>query len=246
MSKWNTPDWRNERAYPVHRNHVEWRWEFLRRMPEYRKDWEDRDNSAQLEQGRCADAEFLRRKGHPPPPDGFTSWRDAMALQGFSRDGRHRERWGVTCLYPPSATCAPPGLFVRTESIAFLQPHHAMNSGWGMGKHDWAQYAPNDVLVRFDLSRGIADQVRDAKNLLIALQQEFSRAPGNRRLTASDLVRLLRALDAKDSGARNRAIGEVLCRPHTGESAAIEAKRLLRKAKGVQLRMLSNWHLSSE
>ena len=28
---------------------------------------------------------------------------------------------GVTCLYPPSADCAPPGLFVRTESIAFLQ-----------------------------------------------------------------------------------------------------------------------------
>ena len=115
-----------------------------------------------------------------------------------------------------------------------------------MGKHDWAQYAPNDVLVRFDLSRGIADQIRDAKSLLVALQQEFSRVPGNRRLTASDLVRLLRALDAKDAGEKNRAIGEVLCRPHVGEDAATEAKRLLRKAKGVQLRMLSNWHLSGE
>ncbi len=40
--KWRIPDWRNAKSYP-HSNEMSdraWRWEFLRRLDDYRRDWE--------------------------------------------------------------------------------------------------------------------------------------------------------------------------------------------------------------
>jgi len=39
---WNVPNWRDETQYPKpdEASLTEWRWQFLRRSPEYRKDWE--------------------------------------------------------------------------------------------------------------------------------------------------------------------------------------------------------------
>jgi hypothetical protein len=38
---WGVPDWQDPEAYPKpnERTRNEWRWEFLRREPEYRRDW---------------------------------------------------------------------------------------------------------------------------------------------------------------------------------------------------------------
>ncbi len=47
-SKWGVPDWRDASAYPsvcverdpTTRHDQYWKWEFLRRDPKYRQDWE--------------------------------------------------------------------------------------------------------------------------------------------------------------------------------------------------------------
>src|SRR5215469_8069507 len=40
---WNVPDWRDESAYPKPDElpYRVWRWEFIRRMPDYRAAWEE-------------------------------------------------------------------------------------------------------------------------------------------------------------------------------------------------------------
>lgn len=46
--KWGVPDWRDADAYPIVKNMGDraWRWEFLRRSPEYRDDFERKGNPA--------------------------------------------------------------------------------------------------------------------------------------------------------------------------------------------------------
>ena len=46
-SKWGIPDWKDPLAYPNHKNKVDkiWKWEFLRRDSNYRKDWDKHRHS---------------------------------------------------------------------------------------------------------------------------------------------------------------------------------------------------------
>lgn len=53
MSKteWGCPDWRNDSAYPkAYEDQPEhwWQWQFLRRSPEYRKAWQDFEDTGQI------------------------------------------------------------------------------------------------------------------------------------------------------------------------------------------------------
>ena len=50
-NEWNVPDWRVPIAYPSGISIKWWRWEFLRRDPEYRKDWKYLTDSGKLPTG---------------------------------------------------------------------------------------------------------------------------------------------------------------------------------------------------
>lgn len=50
-NEWNVPNWRDQLAYTSLLDSKWWRWEFLRRDPEYRKDWKYLTDSGKLPTG---------------------------------------------------------------------------------------------------------------------------------------------------------------------------------------------------
>ncbi|TBU81202.1 hypothetical protein DNK06_08820 [Pseudomonas daroniae] len=241
---WNTPDWRFIDTYPRHKWPSEWRWEFLRRLPEYRDDWLTRDSTMQLAQGEYCDQMRLEyEEAHPPVPEGYASFRDAMGEQGFSADGKHEERWGLRALFPPYLLRLPDEAWKEKQESTSFYSHDALVT-FGSLELNERVLPEHKILIKFDLRESIDDQLLRAKNLLKELQKESEIVVGNRRLTPDEMLRYLRVLDAKESGVKNREIGEALRPPHIGEEAAKEAKRLFRTAKGVQLKLAHKLHLN--
>lgn len=240
---WNVPDWCNAEEYTRHKWPSKWRWEFLRRLPEYRADWIGRNNTTQLAQGEYCDQMRLEYgDAHPPVPEGYASFREAMGEQGFSADGEHEQRWGLRALFPPYRLSLPDEAWKEKQENTSFYSHDALVA---FGKIELNERAlpEHKVLIKFDLTESIDEQLLRAKDLLKELQKESGIVIGNRRLSVDEMIKYLRVLDAKDSDATNREIGEALRPPHIGEEAANEAKRLNRTAKGVQLRIARKSYL---
>lgn len=235
---WNVPDWHLVEVYPRHKWPSEWHWEFLRRLPEYRNDWLNRDNTNEIARGEWHDQMRLKHgDSHHPLPEGYASLREALSERGSSADGKHREKYGLHTLFPPYYLKLPVNAWIRKQGSTKFYSHDLLEVSGSieLNEHVLPKYK---VLIEFDLKESIDDQLLQAKGLLKVLQKESGITIGNRRLTPDEMIRYLRAIDAKDFGATNREIGEILRPPHIGEAAANEAKRLYRIAKRVQLKLL--------
>ena len=199
-------DWQNPDDYDFLKSASagQWAWEFLRRNPRYRAQWQAFNETWQaLEQAY----------GRPPKRD-FSAWkRDPRAWvpaqdceQGDCRiDGAKvliecaiGARWGFH-KFPPSPDEDDP---VGEERLVWRELHAAAR----LPESDGATASdPAHVRIEFDLSLPLQDQLTWAKRRLQALQRERVRS-GRVKSPAvagrkQELSLLLRLLDGLEAGA---------------------------------------------
>jgi hypothetical protein len=202
--------WREQYASAPRLPRFFWAWQFLRRNPEYRMDW----NTA-----------LARVKAAPNPEEGMmtvryrtrTTYSAGMApafidLLGGRLvcplppgtlepiyDPRGRERWGLLCGYLDPESMWP-------ESLRFVRTCGALTTAAAI-RNDQENLAPEvrdgHVLATFDLSRDLEAQLRIVRRGLRSLQR--TSASGRPMGTPRPQLRLLRfqlfLLDAKEQGA---------------------------------------------
>jgi hypothetical protein len=202
------PDWRRPEDYVFTErlSGARWAWEFLRRNPEYRREW-----AAFWAVWQALEADY----GRPPDRD-FCAWkRDPRAWvrvpDGTAGDCRVDEdkvllecafgaRWGFHKFPPDPADDDPVG-----EGRLTWRPIDQRLEALGPGDTDWLGTEPAKIAVGFDLRRDLPVQLERAKRLLQMEQRRRVRAGDVVRLTVASRAglwqRLLRLLDADAAGA---------------------------------------------
>ena len=185
---------------------AQWAWEFLRRNPEYRREW-----AAFWETWQALEDAY----GSPPDRD-FCAWkRDARAwvpaadVRGAQcRVDGHKvliecafgARWGFYKFPPDPGEHDPVGENrLKWREVEFrTDPLTKTDS-------DYLGADPAKLAVGFDLSLPLAEQLDRAKRLLQAEQRSRVRAGRVERLTVANRRAhwqlLLRLLDAEEAGA---------------------------------------------
>lgn len=206
-------DWRSplDYGFTAGLNGAQWAWEFLRRHPEYRREWQE----------FIAVWTSLEAVYGSPPDRNFCAWqRDPRAYvrvtdetAGDCRVDQDKvliecafgARWGFHKFPPDPADDDPVGGERLTwrpleRRMTLLGPEDGACLG---GDMDWAA-------VGFDLRMPLADQLHQAKRLLQRLQRERVKQGQVRRYTLANYAThwqlLLRLLDAEASGADEERI----------------------------------------
>ena len=193
------PDWRNPDDYIVPRDfpNFRWAWEFLRRNPDYRKDW-------------AAVLQRYRARG----PKEYGSFDENVALHDrepgrWHPDPDHpdfflpeieREKWSLSDIFNP-ATSEPRFLRFELEfGFLFFKREGASVSPAGK-RYPWAF---------FDLELPLKPQLRAVETALAAAQQRHGIKP-HRILHYRNLwPRYLRLLDADLDGRTPKQIADAL------------------------------------
>jgi hypothetical protein len=203
--KWGIPDWRDAAAYPDSLNDQQWRWQFLRRRKDYRKDWkanlpasvawyrehktEEFIKGTPLGDGRCFGENF----GNGPESQHFRVHMKG-SMKKYALDG------------------------LRNPALAFCDV-------------SFKQTKP--VTITFDLSEPIEQQVENCRHILTALKARYA-AGRQQRKRRTEWRKYLRALDAHAQGAKNREIWQILSNgsraenPHARGSDLVKAAEKLR------------------
>lgn len=178
------PSWLDAGAYPGEgTSDAEWRWEFLRRRPDYRKAWADQYDESQARFDEM-DSDGLFRDEE--------NGRETFYALGTSLRSAC-EPFGLRIMLAPSSAFRPmsPPLFL--SSAGFGLSHHG--NGHPLALKD------NQFAIVFDISKSLSSQLERAKRFLTAVQGESFgeiKAPRHHRgLWAG----YLRAIDAREAGA---------------------------------------------
>lgn len=186
------PNWTEANAYPIESTltELQWRWQFLRRRPDYRKAWVDHydevqkifdDLDAQNCLGQGATREFYRSVG--------TASKDVC------------KPFGVSCIAAPWSQDPAPNLWRKTFgwSVCTVSPKVQIQSI--VDQHDeWE--ADGIILLAFDLNRPFDEQIKTVRAHFQVAQAErqgaYAKATRQHRLKWPIY---LRAIDARDQGA---------------------------------------------
>lgn len=206
---WNVPDWRNPDEYPKPEDlsHTLWRWEFLRRHPDYREDWKTHAEASYQWQVEQASKETPIR--HVPTLDDPVFRANVLYLGDRIEDDpqlfihaldriRKYGTWGA--MPNPSIRVPAHFQFKLTFSGCLCGPDEYNN----------ISLKENEVMFSFDLSSPLLKQVKMVHRLLKHLQvnkfgKELFRKP------KKDVWPLyLRTLDARDQGVSYEKIANVL------------------------------------
>ncbi len=191
-----TRDWRNaeDYTYTAHLNRAQWAWEFLRRHPGYRADWQ-----WFWQTWRALEADY----GVPPQRD-FARWkRDPRAFRqesdtagGCVADDDKvliecwmGAKWGFY-KFPREAESLGEELAWRDVPLRLRVLNDAQIQKLGA----------EDVALAFNLARPLKEQLEQARMTLVALQQRFKRGGGALETVATmtpQWTLALRVLDAE-------------------------------------------------
>ena len=200
---WTRPQ---DYAFTADLDGAQWAWEFLRRNPRYRAEWQ-----AFSETWQALEARY----GRPPNRD-FCAWRldprawvhAADCPQGDCRVDEDKvliecalgARWGFY-KFPPDPVDDDPVGDGRLTWREFIQEVPEI----GAEDAQWLGSDPARVALGFDLSLPLRDQLETAKRRLQGLQRLRQRsgvlAPLSLRAQGAALSAGLRLLDAEASGA---------------------------------------------
>lgn len=157
---WGVPDWRSGAGYPAPDAPIRvWRWQFLRRRPDYREDWH-----LYHEPTFRRNMEMYQSL---PVPEGVTSWADHFSriaeMPGvWDEDSGtlicgHIVKYGVSFLLDPAVDDPPLNLFGRPKEAQMLRLEE---------RHTSTRYKPLKVLeLRSSLERA-GLQRKDAHRLI--------------------------------------------------------------------------------
>jgi hypothetical protein len=224
---WSRP-WQDPQAYAFTASlaREQWPWEFLRRNPDYQREW----------QAFRVTWEALERDYGRPPERDFVAWKaDPRAYVQVGRDEtadgcRVDEervliecalgaRWGFYKFPLDPATDRP-----RVgEQLLWRPVEHGVNDGA-------LQVGPEQegvlLSLTFDLSRPLRDQLDAARRFLVASQHRLRKSgalmPHSVETLAPYWTRCLRLLDGEAAGASREELAAAL---FAGEGAALAACR---------------------
>lgn len=217
------PDWRDENSYPG-RNELtneEWRWEFLRRRNDYRKDFARRDESY-IEESKGRYFERLYFVDRPVDPT-----RSVNAMKTKKPDTSDT----FSNLFPPAF------------DITFLDTDlQALYGDPFTGEPPRGKAQPYHLDLRVDLRHPLPPQFRQLRPLAEDAQAGWKRSLRLPRRSKWPLRRphrdkwplYLRVLDARDAGAKLREIGEVVLGLDDYDAAAKRADETLKAARRLQ------------
>ncbi len=209
------PDWRQESQYAFTErlSREQWAWEFLRRNPDYRREWAAfRSTWLELEAayGRAPNRDFCQWKLDP------RAWVAAEACpEGDCRiDGDKvliecamGARWGFY-KYPPDPADDDP---VGMQRLAWREVTHEVSI---LGDGEARCSGSARLAVCFDLSLPLREQIDQAKRRLQIEQRRRAKAGDVQLQTVKTLAprwrRYLRLLDALDEGVADEAIVRLL------------------------------------
>lgn len=166
------PDWTDPDQYPPVSG-TQWAWEFLRRNPEYRDAYSKLTHVAYI--------------NNPVIGKNILLAPDHEVTEEFSRLWNITERFHLMDgLYPPDpASSRDPRLSFRASYIRSYRysEHHPEQT---------VRIPPDKLLIEFDLSLPIEDQIGEAKKLL-----KQANATQRSKFRASNFPTYLRILDAR-------------------------------------------------
>jgi hypothetical protein len=227
------PDWHRPEAYDftVHLTREQWAWEFLRRNPDYRREWAAFDAT-----WRALETAY----GSPPHRD-FPAWRQdprAWVQSSASPDGACRvdqdkvlvecalgSRWGFH-KFPPDPAADDP---IGAGLLAWREV--APDGVREIGPCDLADLDSDPALLvlGFDLSRPLRGQIEQAKRHLQMVQRRRVREGAVTLATVAGLraewTGALRLLDAEAAGAGPYELA-ALCDGESADGPLAQAHRL--------------------
>jgi hypothetical protein len=199
-SPWGVPDWRDADAYPRKMTDRTWRWEFLRRRPDYRKAWNE-----------CAEKY------------GGVS-RNGVCYALTDSPSKTRRRFGVSVIFTPWRTMSDHDLlfsvFCPAAGIASIGDADFQSVGMGPVPPGFADY-------RVDLSRPIAPQLEYAAKFFGGVQEAVGGKQRERQRPRQRAV-VPRLADLPELGKRRSGSsppGFLLLRAHTGHLVSNAERR---------------------
>lgn len=213
---WHLPDWREASEYDFadELNIGQWAWEFLRRNPDYRRDWVWFDRAWQsLEEryGRPPNRDFVRWKADP---DAYRLVDDACGECRIDEDKVLIEcwlgaKWGFY-KFPLSPDTDIPLIGEQLLWREIEAPLHLLE----YPASDWFDKRAERVVLGFELDLPLREQLGQAKRYLQSCQARLRRNGCIQVRTVAGLAGrwrlMLRLLDARDAGAREAEVAGVL------------------------------------
>jgi hypothetical protein len=230
-------DWRDLSEYPpaeLHRRSTVWRWEFMRRHPDYPADMRRWNDAVQ----RDVDDYFATI----PAPDPV-AWRDPLQRKAIQQDLNERKRlrgdplstlrlelankWGVhqnRMKWPEPGQPQGWNMFAGFAGLGMgiLGPERfeELLRGWSADQiasnmgHVVNMGTATRVWLSFDISEHIGKQIEQAKKILDEMATEPSAKPATHRLRdPAVLLRMLRALDSSAASVPTAEVAATLF-PH--------------------------------
>ena len=200
---WGIPDWRNQDAYPHHDqlSQEEWRWEFLRRRPGYRRDylWPD-SKFRSFSKGLYFELAY----GLPDPADPRISAVDA---------DRYNTLWNddLLTIVPQDSTTSAFFRFLDDDDRYVTALCHETSR---LVRPDSAS---SSLFLRVDLRRSVPTQLARLKEIASVYQESSSVKQVRRRPLLWPVY--LRVLDAREAGASYNEIAGSFLRNDSDQRA---------------------------
>lgn len=235
MSKFIPPDWRNASAYPLEAKDLsdsQWAWEFLRRNPDYQKDYEHfaglpsyhANGSKTCKWCNCQpnwwDDPELRYCKHPILDD--ITVEEYVRRTGddtpyhYSLEDHLVEKWGFTSsmIYDPAYDGGSLGLYCEPEFPIELNIWDSKIYPELSQSHPIEPNNIFEVTLRFDCRYSIEKQLNEAKEILLqnreGLREHAPLVKNSKSIRIKNLPSYLRAYDGWVSGATLTDIKETI------------------------------------
>lgn len=232
-------DWRNPGEYAIGENvSVEqWAWEFLRRNPKYQVDWKDYVERCMAHcrisksASELSTADWMNIQMECEWGDGLAvfspeietdesieSWRmrHGSAAMRISLSRWLGNKWNLTKIADP-ATDMGYWHFAPQPSVSYKVARNGVPIDWGYHgiQEPPVEHLACEAKIIFDLNLPIDSQIEHVRDHLFRIQQSLRvlgelKDDGVARLRTDKYGTYLRILDAVNSGATVKEIGEVL------------------------------------
>ena len=217
-------NWRNPNDYTYTRqlSREQWAWEFLRRNPEYRRDWDHFWATWQ-----ALEADY----GSPPNRD-FQRWKQDPRAYVQDKQCRQvdKNEVGVGCAGEEGRILiecwmgakwgfykfplAPERVMPKVPDVLLWREPDTEAVRVTDEDHEYLTGASGKTALGFDLALPLKDQLEEARHFLLAEQRRLSNTgelpPRTVKACQEDWTLCLRILDAEAEGAAEVTIGEAL------------------------------------
>ena len=208
--KWGIPNWRNDEEYPKTLTDKLWRWEFLRRRDDYRKDWLKWESASA--RGRVRMSELCEKYGF----------------------------WDVQLHNPSVSEprLLPFGRILRQPSKEHmvLLPGVVWTS---LSEDRRLVLLPNQALVIFELNKEISPQIRAVGRRLQTVQRATQKTIEKTKLPRKNFALYLRALDAEAAGITYKEFYTTVYPKHRIRTHRARGQEIFEAAHTLQTRITS-------